>query len=72
MKIYTHALTRHPQDPTLLGRLGVAAARRGDPAEARRLERALAALSAPYVFGRHTYGIRNASEVRPLPDLDAD
>jgi hypothetical protein len=54
-RLYGAALGRHPQDPTLLGRIGVSAAHRGDPAEARRIDRVLSQLRTPYLFGRHTY-----------------
>jgi hypothetical protein len=54
-RYYAAALARHPRTPALLGRLGATAAHAGDRTEARRFDATLAALSEPYLFGRHTY-----------------
>lgn len=54
-RIYSALLSRQPENPAVLGRLGGTAAHRGDSAEARRLDRVLAGLNTPYLFGRHTY-----------------
>jgi predicted Zn-dependent protease len=54
-RYYAAALAQDPGNPMLLGRLGATAARVGDRAEALRLSEALAALSDPHLFGRHTY-----------------
>jgi predicted Zn-dependent protease len=44
-----------PGNVGYLGRLGVLAARRGDRAEAQRIDQALAGLSQPYLTGFPTY-----------------
>jgi len=49
------ALARHPQDIAALGGVGVSAARRGDGAEARRVDSLLATWPGRFAFGRHTY-----------------
>ena len=45
----------YPGNVDAEGMLGVLAARRGDRVEAQRIDRALAALSGPYLFGVATY-----------------
>jgi TolB-like protein len=52
---YTAAPVRSPSDPALLGRLGSTAAHLGEREEALRLDRALAELPTPYLFGANTY-----------------
>jgi DNA-binding SARP family transcriptional activator/TolB-like protein len=54
-RIYAAGVARHPGTPILLGRLGTASVHMGDSSEARRIDRALAALTRPYLFGSQTY-----------------
>ena len=54
-RIYAEGLSRHPLDPTLLGRLGTTAAHQGNREEAERVDQTLARLSTPYLFGKQTY-----------------
>jgi hypothetical protein len=54
-RVYAVGLAQHSRNPTLLGRLGTTAAHLGDLKEAQRLDRTLARLPTPYLFGSHTY-----------------
>jgi TolB-like protein len=49
-----HAVAEGLDEVDYLGHLGAIAARKGNREQALRLERALAGLTRPYLFGRHT------------------
>jgi TolB-like protein/tetratricopeptide (TPR) repeat protein len=54
-RIYQAGLSRHSNDPALLGRLGTTAVHQGNREEARRIDGVLATLATPYLFGAPTY-----------------
>jgi hypothetical protein len=54
-RFYIGGLAHHPLSPVLLGRLGVIAAHMGDSLEAQRLDKILATLPTPHLFGSHTF-----------------
>jgi tetratricopeptide (TPR) repeat protein len=53
--VYAESFARHPDDAAALGGIGASAARRGDQAEARRVDAQLAGWPGRYAFGRPTY-----------------
>ena len=54
-RIYAKLLKKDPQNINDQGYLGTIAARMGDTAEARQIDRILKSINRPYVFGNHTY-----------------
>jgi hypothetical protein len=55
LRLYTAGLARNSLSPILLGRLGATAAHLGDSTEARRIDKVLANLPTPHLFGSHSY-----------------
>jgi len=54
-RLFERLAREEPRDIEYRGYLGVLAARRGDQAEARAVERKLRGLRGPWLLGRHTY-----------------